>query len=274
MGGTLQSNLDLAIFYTGDNSTKENELGPSQDMSSDVDKELGRDQVGAFHRRLTQLNLAHFTLDSISNNLLPIKPIENIDIGAYAVVNSVEQNGRLLARKSTALLSCDLEAYLAQHVEATEPATGYHKLIWKWLRCPANALAFVHSKSVRHKDIKTRNILVKDFEVIFADFGSSHAFLDEGTKVTEGPTFGHTLMYCAPEVVSWEKCSRSADIFSLGCVYTEMALYLDVILPMSATNPEPSPTASSTSDTIQACFKSYTGDYMTTCSKRYYMQWD
>ncbi|KAF2476325.1 kinase-like protein, partial [Lindgomyces ingoldianus] len=206
---------------------------------------------------------------------LPIKVLENVGTGAYAIVESVEIGSRLYARKSIALprynqnrirqtiqnevsvirslahphivrvyctyeeksrfaivldplASCDLEAYLesAQHSTPQDPETGHHKLIWKWLRCLANALAFIHSKGIRHKDIKTRNILIKDFEVIFADFGSSHAFLDEGTSVTEGPAFGHTLLYCAPECVSWEKRSRSADIFSLGCVYTEMATSL------------------------------------------------
>ncbi|PSN63140.1 kinase-like protein, partial [Corynespora cassiicola Philippines] len=206
----------------------------------------------------------------IGEDSIPVKAIENIGTGAYAIVESVEIFGRPYARKSIALprynqnrvrqtiqnevsvirslshrhivqvhctyeeksrfaiilqplASCDLEAFLAM---PTETAISHSKLLWKWLRCLANTLAFIHSKGIRHKDIKTRNILVKDFEVIFADFGSSHAFLDEGTSVTEGPAFGHTLMYCAPEVVSWEKRSRSADIFSLGCVYAEMATSL------------------------------------------------
>ena len=34
-------------------------------------------------------------------------------------------------------------------------------------------------------------------------------------------------MYCAPEVVSWVTRGRSADVFSLGCVFTEMATLLD-----------------------------------------------
>ncbi|KAF2007351.1 kinase-like protein, partial [Amniculicola lignicola CBS 123094] len=206
---------------------------------------------------------------------LPIKPLENIGTGAYAIVESVEVSSRLYARKSIALprynqtrirqtiqneisviralahphivqvyctyeeksrfaiilqplASCDLEMFLEQHTQPadTDSLSGQYKLLWKWLRCLANTLAFIHSKGIRHKDIKTRNILVKDFEVIYADFGSSHAFLDEGTSVTEGPAFGHTLMYCAPEVISWEKRSRSADIFSLGCVFTEIATSL------------------------------------------------
>lgn len=124
------------------------------------------------------------------------------------------------------LASCDLEAFLEKLSALDDPNAEHQKLLWKWFGCLANTLAFIHSKGIRHKDIKTRNILVKDLGVIFADFGSSHAFLDEGTSVTEGPAYGHTLMYCAPEVVSWEKRSRPADIFSLGCVFSEMATVL------------------------------------------------
>ncbi|ORX98445.1 kinase-like domain-containing protein, partial [Clohesyomyces aquaticus] len=206
---------------------------------------------------------------------LPIKVLENVGTGAYAIVESVDIGSRLYARKSIGLprynqnrirqtiqneisvirslahphivqvyftyeeksrfaivlhplASCDLEAYLETNQQSTqsEPNAEHKRLIWQWFRCLANALAFIHSKGVRHKDIKTRNILIKDSKIVFADFGSSHAFLDEGTSVTEGPAFGHTLMYCAPEVISWDKRSRSADVFSLGCVFTEMATSL------------------------------------------------
>ncbi|KAH8726805.1 hypothetical protein GQ44DRAFT_704836 [Phaeosphaeriaceae sp. PMI808] len=33
-------------------------------------------------------------------------------------------------------------------------------------------------------------------------------------------------MYCAPEVFEHEKRNRSADIFSLGCVFTELAIWI------------------------------------------------
>jgi serine/threonine protein kinase len=99
-------------------------------------------------------------------------------------------------------------------------------MIWKWFLCLSNALAFIHFKGVRHKDIKPRNILVKGEEIVFADFGSSYAFMDDGNSTTEGPSFGHTKMYCAPEVIHQGKRNRSADVFSLGCVFTELLVWL------------------------------------------------
>lgn len=125
------------------------------------------------------------------------------------------------------LATCDLEAFLEQNDGSYCDGVSKHDLIWKWFRCLANTLSFIHEKGIRHKDIKTRNILVKGHDVIFADFGSSHAFADEGTSLTTGPAFGHTRLYCAPEVITEIQRRRSADVFSLGCVFSELATVLD-----------------------------------------------
>ncbi|CAO2657288.1 Nn.00g034140.m01.CDS01 [Neocucurbitaria sp. VM-36] len=123
------------------------------------------------------------------------------------------------------LADCDLETFLADHTRKP-PTQDQDDMVWRWLQCLSNTLAFIHSQGVRHKDIKPKNILVKEGMVIFADFGSSHAFLDEGNSTTEGPSFGHTKVYCAPEVMANRKRGRAADIFSLGCVFTELVVWL------------------------------------------------
>jgi serine/threonine protein kinase/tetratricopeptide (TPR) repeat protein len=123
------------------------------------------------------------------------------------------------------LADCDLEAFLIQY-GSKPPTRSQQIMVWKWFTCLSNTLAFIHSKGIRHKDIKPRNILGKGKDVIFADFGSSHVFLNGGDSTTEGPSYGHTKMYCAPEVIQQEKRNRSADIFSLGCVFTELAVWL------------------------------------------------
>lgn len=123
------------------------------------------------------------------------------------------------------LADCDLEAFL--HDYSSKPHTKpQHIIIWRWLLCLSNTLAFIHAQGIRHKDTKPRNILVEGGEVIFADFGSSHAFLDSEDSRTEGPAYGHTKVYCAAEVVEHQKRNRSADIFSLGCVFSELAVWL------------------------------------------------
>ncbi|OAL56751.1 kinase-like protein [Pyrenochaeta sp. DS3sAY3a] len=123
------------------------------------------------------------------------------------------------------LAELDLEVWLLQHSQSP-PTFLERTLVWAWLSCLSNTLAYIHSKGIRHKDIKPRNILIKGNRVVFADFGSSHAFLDDGNSMTEGPAFGHTKIYCAPEVMANEPRGRSADIFSLGCVFTELVVWL------------------------------------------------
>jgi serine/threonine protein kinase len=120
------------------------------------------------------------------------------------------------------LAECDLETFL----ERDEPHTSRQgQLGWKWICCLASTLAFIYSRGFRHKDIKPRNILVSGERILFSDFGSSHAFQDDGDSTTEGPAFGHTVIYCAPEVVVEAKRNRSADVFSLGCVFAELIIW-------------------------------------------------
>ena len=143
------------------------------------------------------------------------------------------------------LADCDLEAFLDQHTQAL-PTQQQKNMVWKWLLCLSNTLSYIHFEGIRHKDIKPRNVLIKGEDVIFADFGSSHAFLDEGNSerflcselagtcadfvhahlgTTEGLSIGHTKMYCAPEVLANGKRGRPSDIFSLGCVFTELIVW-------------------------------------------------
>ena len=109
--------------------------------------------------------------------------------------------------------------------------------------CLAQGLKFIHNNTTRHMDIKPGNILVKErlssvengrrYHIYIADFGTSSTFTSESQ--TAGYT-GKTLKYCAPEVAptylsaaaatGFRKWGRPADVFSLGCVYTEMLTVL------------------------------------------------
>lgn len=116
----------------------------------------------------------------------------------------------------------DLETYLASKVCETERELS---LIWKWMACLVNTLAYIHSKGIRHKDIKPRNVLVKRDKIYFTDFGSAHMFNEGGESTTTGRPSGHTRTFCAPEVINEESRNRSSDVFSLGCVLAEMVAW-------------------------------------------------
>lgn len=121
------------------------------------------------------------------------------------------------------LATADLESYPYQ---TNAKPLDLSPTIERWMRCLAGTLAYIHRQGVRHKDVKSRNILVKGDQVYFSDFGSSRTFSADSASSTEGPAYGHTRMYCAPEVIAQQRRNASSDVFSLGCVFAEMITVL------------------------------------------------
>lgn len=113
----------------------------------------------------------------------------------------------------------DLLRFLQQKcVNASFPRTELTHLT-SWFGCLVSALAFAHSRKIKHHDIKPTNILIKDHQPYLADFGCAKDFSElEGSTSTDALTFG-TPVYWAPES---RPRGRAADIFSLGCVFSEM----------------------------------------------------
>lgn len=91
--------------------------------------------------------------------------------------------------------------------------------------CLANAVEFLHTNTVKHMDIKPQNILIKSVQeqvkVFLADFGIARSYTTALEAETDSLT-PFTRRYAAPEVVAQERRGLSADIFSLGCVFTEI----------------------------------------------------
>lgn len=114
---------------------------------------------------------------------------------------------------------CDLGAYLEKACKTPE----WHPTLRTFFGCLATALSYLHDKGVKHRDIKPKNVLVHNASVLLADFGISRDFLD----TTSGPTTA-TQRYCSPEVASYEGRNASADVWSLGCVFLEMQLALQL----------------------------------------------
>lgn len=87
--------------------------------------------------------------------------------------------------------------------------------------CLIGAIRYIHDQKVRHKDIKPQNILLSHDGLWLADFGISSDFSTLSSSETETGERG-TFRYCAPEVASYARSGRPADIFSLGCIFLEM----------------------------------------------------
>jgi hypothetical protein len=117
------------------------------------------------------------------------------------------------------------EKDLLHHMERLGENGCFERDITKlknWRYCLASAVEYIHRQNIRHKDIKPSNAICKGDEIFLTDFGSAHQFSTGLTSSTEGYAAGVTKMYSAPEVIDEDRRGRSADIFSLGCVFAEM----------------------------------------------------
>ncbi|KAL7752944.1 cyclin-dependent kinase 5 [Sorochytrium milnesiophthora] len=84
-------------------------------------------------------------------------------------------------------------------------------------------IAYCHEHRVLHRDLKPQNLLIsKRGELKLGDFGLARAF---GIPVR---TYSHevvTLWYRAPDVLMGSRqYSTSIDIWSIGCIFAEMAM--------------------------------------------------
>lgn len=115
-------------------------------------------------------------------------------------------------------LSMDLKKYLDKlQTGLLEP-----KLVQSYLYQINQAILFCHQRRVLHRDLKPQNLLIsKDGLIKVADFGLGRAF---GVPVRVYTHEVVTLWYRAPEVLlGSSRYSCPIDIWSLGCIFAEMA---------------------------------------------------
>ncbi|KDO19278.1 TKL protein kinase [Saprolegnia parasitica CBS 223.65] len=106
----------------------------------------------------------------------------------------------------------DLKAHLASH----------GRLDWTWklrvLRDVVDALVYMHSMNIIHRDLKSRNILLDTTKgAKVSDFGVSKEDFQETMTMSVG-----TYRWMAPEILKDDHYTVAADIFSLGMILSEL----------------------------------------------------
>lgn len=82
-------------------------------------------------------------------------------------------------------------------------------------------LEYCHARSYVHRDLKPQNLLIANGQLKLADFGLSRAGAPPLRLYTREVV---TLWYRAPEILLGSPhYSVGADIWSVGCIFTELA---------------------------------------------------
>ena len=96
-------------------------------------------------------------------------------------------------------------------------------LVCRYLGEIADALDYIHSRGIIHRDIKSSNVLLdEEGNSYVADFGIARQESDETQATSTGSILG-TVDYIAPELFeSNQRASVSSDLYSLGVLAFEM----------------------------------------------------
>ncbi|XP_075138058.1 serine/threonine-protein kinase Nek11-like [Leptodactylus fuscus] len=113
----------------------------------------------------------------------------------------------------------DLHGYIQQQKDKSENFTEEH--VMEWFIQLLLGVNYLHERLVMHRDLKTKNIFLKDGILKIGDFGVSRILApsDMATTITG------TASYMSPEVFSNKGYNAKSDIWSLGCILYEMCSF-------------------------------------------------
>lgn len=139
--------------------------------------------------------------------------------------NHIPKVATLLQGKATwdiimlSVADCNLREYLEDRCIASNYEIDAIRSMDTWFGCLISALAFAHTKRIKHEDIKPANILIKRRHVFLADFGTAQDFSELEGSITHDYFEAGAPVYWAPEP---RPRGPAADVFALGCVFAEI----------------------------------------------------
>lgn len=113
----------------------------------------------------------------------------------------------------------DLYCYIEQQKNKGETFTEGR--VMEWFIQLLLGVNYLHERLVIHRDLKTKNIFLKNWILKIGDFGVSRvlSLSDMATTITG------TASYMSPEIFSNTGYNTKSDIWSLGCILYEMCSF-------------------------------------------------
>ncbi|VDN03595.1 unnamed protein product [Thelazia callipaeda] len=111
----------------------------------------------------------------------------------------------------------DLFEFIDHQPKLDEPLISYI------FRQVVNAVSYLHSKNIVHRDVKDENVIIdQNFACKLIDFGSA-AYFDQNFVFS---TFCGTMEYCSPEVLSGNKYrGPELEMWSMGVLLYTLVFY-------------------------------------------------
>ncbi|XP_015223814.1 serine/threonine-protein kinase Nek11-like isoform X1 [Lepisosteus oculatus] len=92
--------------------------------------------------------------------------------------------------------------------------------VLEWLIQTLMGVQYLHERLILHRDLKTKNIFLKNFMIKIGDFGVSRILSGSLDCAT---TFTGTPHYMSPEIFTSSGYDAKSDMWSVGCVLYEIA---------------------------------------------------
>jgi tetratricopeptide (TPR) repeat protein len=217
--------------------TVQMDLNQDQHLSSRYQllAELGKGGMGVVYQAYDRLHFQNVALKRV------LRPIDALNITSlvgqtttYAQVGLAHEFEMLASLRHPNIISVLDYGFSEERqpfftmtlIENAQPITlaGHNKPLETQIRLIIEllqALEYLHHHGVIHRDLKPDNALVSpDGHVKVLDFGIS--IKREELKQEDSDTLSGTIAYMAPEVLSGDRYTESADLYAVGIIAYQM----------------------------------------------------